>query len=173
MNIEVTRGRSEIYDILTHLTFLMIESHKIMKQVLVGEGGKTTRDWKCLKAVIGKTKLAQEDKEVAVTHVATILGRTFDEVMQVYDDFATDKNPHQFLSIIYHLGTLAKKEILDEEKRLVTFSPVLRERLGHHIHGDKWALRIKQYLVDNNLFDRPLHIISCLLYTSPSPRDRG
>jgi len=31
MNIEVTRGRSEIYDILTHLTFLFIESHKIMK----------------------------------------------------------------------------------------------------------------------------------------------
>ena len=29
MNIEITRGRSEIYDILTHLTFLYIESHKI------------------------------------------------------------------------------------------------------------------------------------------------
>ena len=29
MNIEVTRGRSEIYDILTHLTFLFVESHKI------------------------------------------------------------------------------------------------------------------------------------------------
>lgn len=165
MNIEVTRGRSEIYDILTHLTFLMIESHKIMKQVLVGEGGKTTRDWKCLEAVIGKTKLTQQEKEVAVTHVATILGRTFDEVMHVYNDFATDKNPHQFLSTIYNLGNLAKKEILDEEKRLVTFSPVLRERLGHHIHGDKWALRIKQHLVDHDLFHRPLHIISANLHS--------
>ena len=35
MNIEITRGRSEIYDILTHLTFLFIESHKIMNQVLI------------------------------------------------------------------------------------------------------------------------------------------
>ncbi|WOI22383.1 DUF6909 family protein [Nonlabens ulvanivorans] len=165
MNIEVTRGRSEIYDILTHLTFLMIESHKIMKQVLVGDNGSTTRDWKCLEAVIGKTKLTQQEKEVAVTHVATILGRTFEEVMSVYNDFATAKNPHQFLSTIYHLGNLAKKEILDEEKRLVTFSPVLRERLGHHIHGDKWALRIKQHLVDHNLFDRPLHIISANLHS--------
>jgi hypothetical protein len=37
MNIEITRGRSEIYDILTHLTFLYIESHKIAHQVLIGE----------------------------------------------------------------------------------------------------------------------------------------
>ena len=30
MNIEITRGRSEIYDILTHLDFsVCIESHKI------------------------------------------------------------------------------------------------------------------------------------------------
>ena len=32
MNKEITRGRSEIYDILTHLTFLFIESHKISKR---------------------------------------------------------------------------------------------------------------------------------------------
>jgi len=32
MNIEITRGRSEIYDILTHLTFMFIESHKIMRK---------------------------------------------------------------------------------------------------------------------------------------------
>ncbi len=165
MNIEVTRGRSEIYDILTHLTFLMIESHKIMKQVLVGDSGNTTRDWKCLESAVKKKKLTQPEKEIAVTHTATILGRTFDEVMTVYDDFATDQNPHQFLSIIYHLGELARREIMDEQKRLVTFSPVLRERLGHHIHGDKWAYRIKQHLIDNNLFDRPLHIISANLHS--------
>ncbi|MGB5782781.1 MAG: hypothetical protein WBM42_12975, partial [Eudoraea sp.] len=29
MNIEITRGRSDIYDILTHLTFLYIEADKI------------------------------------------------------------------------------------------------------------------------------------------------
>jgi hypothetical protein len=42
MNIEITRGRSEIYDILTHITFLFIESHKIMKQVLINEQGDVT-----------------------------------------------------------------------------------------------------------------------------------
>ncbi|OUS11000.1 hypothetical protein A9Q93_12195 [Nonlabens dokdonensis] len=165
MNIEVTRGRSEIYDILTHLTFLMIESHKIMKQVMVGDNGNTTRDWKCLEDAISKKKLSQEEKEVAITHVANILGRTFDEVKSVYADFATASNPNRFLSVIYHLGRLARQEVLDEEKRLVTFSPVLRERLGHHIHGDIWAMRIKKHLVEQGLFDRPLHIISANLHS--------
>jgi hypothetical protein len=33
MNVEITRGRSDIYDILTHLTFIFIESHKIRNRV--------------------------------------------------------------------------------------------------------------------------------------------
>jgi hypothetical protein len=36
MNVEITRGRSDIYDILTHLTFIFIESHKIRNRVLLG-----------------------------------------------------------------------------------------------------------------------------------------
>jgi hypothetical protein len=165
MNIEITRGRSEIYDILTHLTFLMVESHKIMKRVIIGDDGSTTRDWKCLEDAVTKEELTQEEKEVAVIHTANILGRTFEEVMQVYDDFAAPNNPHQFLSTIYYLGLLGKHEIMDEQKRVVTFSPVLRERLGHHIHGDRWAMRIKDHLMEHDLFDRPLHIISANLHS--------
>ena len=52
MNIEITRGRSEIYDILTHLTFLFVESHKIMKRVVINEEGHTTRDWKKLEKAV-------------------------------------------------------------------------------------------------------------------------
>ena len=63
MNIEITRGRSEIYDILTHLTFLYIESHKIMKQVLIDDEGGVIRDWKKLEsAVLKKGKLSQKRK---------------------------------------------------------------------------------------------------------------
>ena len=45
MNIEITRGYSEIYDILTHLTFLFIESHKIRNAVLMDKQGNLSRDW--------------------------------------------------------------------------------------------------------------------------------
>ena len=166
MNIEITRGRSEIYDILTHLTFLYIESHKIAKQVLIGEKGKTTRDWQKLeKAIQLNKKLSKKDREIAVTHTANILGRTFDEINSVYSAFATPQQPDHFLHLIYWLGKRAINEIVDHDKRIVTFSPVLRERLGHHIHGEQWANDIKESLLKQNLIDRPIHIISANLHS--------
>jgi hypothetical protein len=166
MNIEITRGRSEIYDILTHLTFLYIESHKIAHQVLIGEKGKTTRDWQKLEAAISSKKsLSKKDREIAVSHTANILGRTFEEIMSVYDAFATKKQPDHFLHLIYWLGKRAISELLDQDKRIITFSPVLRERLGHHIHGEQWANAIKSVLLDQKLIDRPIHIISANLHS--------
>ncbi|MFL1010586.1 DUF6909 family protein [Flavisericum labens] len=166
MNIEITRGRSDIYDILTHLTFLFVESHKISSKVLINDEGATTRDWKKLeKAVLANSELSQEEREVAITHVATILGRTFKELTSIYDKFATSSQPERFLHIIYWLGKLAINEQVDFNKRTITFSPVLRERIGHHIHGEIWADNIKGYLFKNNLFDRPIHIISANMHS--------
>jgi hypothetical protein len=166
INIEITRGRSEIYDILTHLTFLFIESHKIMKQVLINEKGDVIRDWKKLEqAVLKKGKLSQEEKEVALTHTANFLGRTFEEVKSVYPFFASEKNENRFFNIIYYLGKLAIDEVIADNKRIITFSPVLRERLGHHIHGELWAFHIKQTLQNNGLLERPLHIISANMHS--------
>ncbi|MCB0427969.1 MAG: hypothetical protein KDD16_11775, partial [Mangrovimonas sp.] len=102
MNIEITRGRSEIYDILTHLTFLFIESHKISKRVLIDDSGNTTRDWvKLERAVFSSTKLTQQEREVAITHMANILGRTFNEVTSVYKSFAIEGQSERLLHIVY------------------------------------------------------------------------
>ena len=166
MNIEITRGRSEIYDILTHLTFLFIESHKISKRVLIDEEGNTIRDWKKLeKAVKATKKLGQNEREIAITHTAHILGRTFNELSEVYDSFSTKEQPDRLLRIIYWLGKHAIEETIGNNKRTVTFSPVLRERLGHHIHGEMWADTIKSVLHKNNLLDRPIHIISANMHS--------
>ena len=166
MNIEITRGRSEIYDILTHLTFLFVESHKISKRVVIDEKGNTTRDWvKLEKAVLSKNKLTQNDREIAITHTANILGRTFNELRQVYSQFSTKNQPERFLHIIYWLGKLAIEEVVNNNKRTVTFSPVLRERLGHHIHGEIWADNIKNTLLSNDLIKRPIHIISANMHS--------
>tara|TARA_A100000171_G_scaffold53104_2_gene76908 strand:+ start:4763 stop:6445 length:1683 start_codon:yes stop_codon:yes gene_type:complete len=166
MNIEVTRGRSEIYDVLTHLTFLYIESHKIMKQVVINEDGHVIRDWKKLEAAVEKKgKLTQEETEVALTHTANFLGRTFEEVSGVFPLFACENNPNRFFNIIYYLGKLAIEEALGDQKRIITFSPVLRERLGHHIHGEKWARNIKQTLLKKDLLRRPIHIISANMHS--------
>ncbi len=166
MNIEITRGRSEIYDILTHLTFLFIESHKIMKQVVINENGEVIRDWKKLEqAVLKKGKLSKEEKEVTLTHTANFLGRTFEEVNSIYPYFASKKNENRFFSIIYYLGKIAIDEIVEDNQRIITFSPVLRERLGHHIHGERWAYNIKEKLQESGLLERPIHIISANMHS--------
>ncbi|AEH00871.1 hypothetical protein [Lacinutrix sp. 5H-3-7-4] len=166
MNIEITRGRSEIYDILTHLTFLFIESHKIAKRIIIDEKGATTRDWiKLENAVVSKKKLTKQEREIAITHTANILGRTFKELSDVYPIFATKKHPERLLEIVYWLGKLAVDEVVNNNKRTVTFSPVLRERLGHHIHGERWANTIKETLDKHGLLSRPIHILSANLHS--------
>ena len=41
----------------------------------------------------------------------------------------------------------------------------MRERLGHHIHGEAWANNIKKVLKENNLLHRPIHIISANMHS--------
>ncbi|MGC4040924.1 MAG: hypothetical protein QM710_09135 [Flavobacterium sp.] len=167
MNVEITRGRSDIYDILTHLTFIFIESHKIKDRVLLDEAERElTRDWEKLEeAVLQNKKMTQKEKEIAISHAANVLGRSFSEVLEIYDDFGTKEKPDRFLHVIYWLGKLAIDEIIHNNKRTITFSPILRERLGHHIHGEIWATNIKETLKANNLLERPIHIISANMHS--------
>jgi hypothetical protein len=165
INIEITRGRSEIYDILTHLTFLFMESHKIMRRIIIDEDGSVSRDWDKLEAAVKKKDLSQIEREIALTHMANILGRTFKEVTEIYPKFMIPENEERLLHIVYWLGKLALDETVNNNKRIVTFSPVLRERLGHHIHGEVWADNIKRQLLERNLMHRPIHIISANMHS--------
>ncbi len=166
MNVEITRGRSDIYDILTHLTFIFIESHKIKDRVLIDDEGAVSRDWQKLELAVKQTKkLSLIDREKAISHAANVLGRTFAEVQDIYDDFATTEAPDRFLHVVYWLGKLAIEEVVDNNKRTITFSPILRERLGHHIYGDIWATTIKDVLLKNDLIERPIHIISANMHS--------
>jgi hypothetical protein len=166
MNIEITRGRSDIYDILTHLTFIFIESHKIKDRALIDDSGEVSRDWiKLEQAVLKMEPLSLVEKEIAISHAANILARTFEDVIEIYDDFGTEEMPDRFLHIIFWLGKLAIEEVVHNNKRTITFSPILRERLGHHIHGEIWATHIKEVLKVNRLLDRPIHVISANMHS--------
>lgn len=165
MNIEITRGRSDIYDILTHLTFLFIESEKICQKAFVSETGKTVRDWDKLGEYLSIKKPSKAEREVAYIHAAQILGRTFQEVVEASARFATEKEPDRLLTIVHELGRLAIGEEHEGAKRTIKFSPLLRERLGHHVHGERWARRIKEVLLDKDLMQRPLHIVSANMHS--------
>jgi hypothetical protein len=84
-------------------------------------------------------------------------------VLDIYD-FASDTVPDRFLHD-FLLGKLAIEETIDNHKRTITFSPILRERLGHHIHGEIWATNIKEVLKQNQLLDRPIHVISANMHS--------
>jgi hypothetical protein len=55
MNVEITRGRSDIYDILTHLTFILL-NHINTKSVLLDDAGEVSRDWMKLQQVFSQQK---------------------------------------------------------------------------------------------------------------------
>lgn len=165
MNIEITRGRSDIYDILTHLTFLFIESNKICDRIFLEETKTTIRDWVKLEAFINQEEKKESEREVALIHTANVLGRTFEEVAEMNQKLAKKSNKDRFLDIVYWLGRLALEEQTTGNKRTITFSPLLRERLGHHIHGERWAETIKNKLSEQNLLHRPIHIISANMHS--------
>ena len=167
MNIEVLLGRSEIYDILTHLTFLYIEADKIRDLAfLQDETGEPKRSWKIIEEVAkSEKKFSRKEKEVALIHLSSLLGRTFDETLTAYNNFGDDKNPDRLFKIIYHLGKASSDDYKQIREREVHFSAILKERVGHHYFGEKWATNVKKILGDNDLLNRPIHIISANMHS--------
>lgn len=166
MNIEITRGRSDIYDVLTHLTFLYIEAEKLAKRILLNEEGNLSREWKVLEdAILYHKDLSENEKEVIFSYLSVLMGRTFSEIQFFYQKFQTKENPNRFFEIVFWMGNLALKELLEDKKHVINFSPILRERIGHHIYGDIWAKNIKDQLKKNNLLHRELHIISANMHS--------
>ena len=165
MNIEVLLGRSEIYDILTHLTFLYNEADKIRKRTH-DFNGKVGRIWISVEnAALSSEPLKRKEREVILAHIATMLGRSFDEVITAYKNFQEANEPDRFIKIIYNLGKVSKEDILGIRRREIFFSSILKERVGHHLFGEKWAENVKKTLVKNKLLNKKLHIISSNMHS--------
>lgn len=166
MNIEVTRGRSEIYDTLTHLTFLYNEADKIRAKAYNKQTQKISRIWQKIEEIaLNDQKISSKDRDVALMHLSTILGRSFNETQTAYKYFSTETDKEKFFKIIYWMGQTSQNDYRGLKRREITFTPILRERIGHHIVGEKWANSIKKTLDDNGLISRPLHIISANMHS--------
>jgi hypothetical protein len=160
MYIEMTRGRSDIYDILTHLTFLYAEANKIYRNSLDSKG-QQKREWRLLGEIVEREQRGEEFKvETAYTYLSTLLGRTYDEVVAACRRFAEEDRVNSLFRVTYWLGQMAREEIENEADREVSFSSSLREKTGHHYYGELWAAAVKEVLVDRGLIERPLHIVS-------------
>lgn len=165
MYIEMTRGGSDIYDILTHLTFLYIEAEKIRKNGLDSKSRKN-KSWLMLEEIMKEVKKGNEiNIDIGLTCLNTLLGRTFEEVSAAHHKFENADGVHSLFEITYGLGSLSMDEFFDSKDREISFSPALREVLGHHLYGEKWANHIKETLFKNDLIRRPIHIISANLHS--------
>jgi hypothetical protein len=165
MFVEMTRGRSDIYDILTHLTFMYIEAEKIRRNSEDHKDRKR-REWAMLETLVDKEGKGEDiNEEVAYTYLSVLLGRTYQETLEAARKFAADSNANSLFHVTYWLGRLATEEHWDGNDREISFSAALREKIGHHILGEIWAANIKNFLHDNELEERPLHIISANMHS--------
>ncbi|MFM8361767.1 MAG: DUF6909 family protein [Haliscomenobacter sp.] len=165
MFIEMTRGRSDIYDILTHLTFMYVESEKIRRNS-TDQKGRKNREWEMLEKVVHQENSGESfNMEVALTYLSTLLGRTFQETLEAARRFEADGNCNSLFHITYWLGRLSTDEFIEKRDREISFSSALREKIGHHAYGDLWAAKIKSTIVENGWIKRPIHIVSANLHS--------
>jgi hypothetical protein len=169
MGFVISTGMSEIYDILTHLTFLYIEAKHIHSKTR-DEDGRPIREWlRFEKDVYREEELKNEDLERALWNLSILLGRTYHETKDTYDYFdkAKDelKSNNGLFQIIYSLRNLIEKEIQENDRLVVYFRPSLIDQIVHQLYGKKWAAAVKNKLTTLGLQDRPLHIISANLHS--------
>ena len=170
----ITRGLSEIYDILTHLTFLNIEAGKIRRQMHTKEG-QMRSEWLNLEATVKTERDIQGDDhgdqlDKAIWNLSMILGRTYQETRHTYEYLEESRRRNGsnsgLFNIVYRLGQRVAAEEGNRDAMLqVHFTPSLNDLIGHQKYGKKWAAQIKRLLVKQKLVDRPLHIISANLHS--------
>jgi len=166
----ITRGLSEIYDIITHITFLNNEAMKIKNQ-MCDLSGKYTREWRGLeKFVKRESDLSAAELERAIWMLSMILGRTYQETRATYDYLeqgrVKNNSNRGLFNIIYSLGKRLEEESQSRDNQLlIYFTPSLKEMIGHQHCARQWAKHIKDRIFDLHLQKRPLHIISANLHS--------
>ncbi len=164
MVIEMTRGGSDVYDVLTHLTFMYNEAEKIGRNALNNRRAPN-RTWKMLGKIVKLDKRTKEQERIAVSYLSTLLGRTFDDTWEALKDFQSAQGVNSLYTICYWLGKLSIEETLDKNDREISFSTALREQIGLHTFGEQWAHRVKQKLQELNLLGRRIHVISANMHS--------
>ncbi len=166
----ITTGLSEIYDVLTHLTFLNIEAVKIYRKMKEPSGEYFSR-WKDLERIAGTEEtLTPMQLDKALWNLSTFLGRSHQETRDTYNYLSDARKKSEsnsgLFQIIYRLGKRVESEMISKDNALtIYFTPSLQSMIGHHAYGPVWALAIKDKLCEIGLNSRPLHIISANMHS--------
>jgi hypothetical protein len=166
----ITTGKSEIYDILTHITFLNIEAQKIYQQAQNRVEGISS-EWAELERIVATDHILEDAAlEQAIWNLSIILGRTYKETRETYDylernrqDFNTNSG---LFNIVYGIGKriMAEQNATNSELT-VYFTPSLHEMMDHQKYASLWARSLKESLCRLNFQDRPIHVISANMHS--------
>jgi len=166
----ITRGWSEMYDILTHLTFLNIEAKKIYNRIKP-QNKEISIEWERLEETI-KTHNDIKGKTLdrALWNLSILLGTPYHETRKAYDDLEEMKQKYKsnagLFKVIYKLGKRVEKELSSKENEMVVyFTPSFQNMIGHHRYSRNWAQGIKEKLREKEITNRPLHIISANMHS--------
>ena len=167
----ITRGLTEIYDILTHITFLHIESQKISQQINYKDG-HVSEEWHDLEKVVknGEKELLGAVLDQSIWNLSIILGRTYKETKETYEHLEKHRrcgnHNDGLFQIIYSLGQRCLGELMSETDHLtIYFTPSLHEMIGHHKYASLWARSIKGRLFELGHQNRTIHIISANMHS--------
>ncbi|WP_163339222.1 hypothetical protein [Desulfopila sp. IMCC35008] len=166
----ITRGLSEIYDILTHITFLNQEAFKVHNQICT-KGVRTTPEYKELeRIVLSDVSLVGGELDQALWNLSIILGRTYRETKETYEylqrSHVTEAANSGLFEIVYNLGKRVIEELESGKEELtIYFTPSLRELIGQHTYATVWARSLKERIVELGLDKRPIHVISANMHS--------
>ena len=165
----ITRGSSEIYDILTHMTFLYIEAKKIDERVRDADGNQT-KEWEDLARIVDLGgDLSGADLDRAIWGLSVLLGRTYHETKATYEYLEKSKNEKNanngLFKIIYSLSRNREEERKGTIKNTIYFTPALIDVILHQVYCKRWAAAVKDEIGKLQFQDRPLHIISANMHS--------
>ncbi|HBG20899.1 MAG: hypothetical protein A2X81_07645 [Desulfobacterales bacterium GWB2_56_26] len=166
----ITTGKSEIYDILTHITFLNIEAQKIYQQACNRVEG-VSFEWAELERIVTmEQNLEGEELEQAIWNLSIILGRTYKETRETYENLEKNKREcnsnNGLFAIIYGIGKRIMAEQSSKKNELtVYFTPSLHEMIDHQKYASLWAKKLNDKLISLNLQHRPIHVISANMHS--------
>jgi hypothetical protein len=166
----ITTGKSEIYDILTHITFLNIEAQKIYQQAHNRVEGISS-EWAELERVVANDHILEDAAlEQAIWNLSIILGRTYKETKETYDYLEKNRREYNtnsgLFNIVYGIGKrIMAEQIAATNELTVYFTPSLHEMMDHQKYASLWARSLKESLCRLGFQDRPVHIISANMHS--------
>ena len=166
----ITRGLSEIYDILTHMTFLVVEARKIFNR-MTDDSGSLTIEWTELgKCVSQQDCLSDTDLDQALWSLSIIVGRPYRETRSTFHYLEANRKQHGsnngLFHLIHSLGMRIDAEHNSRDEAIIVYlTPSLMRIIGQQEYEKKWASDIKETLIRENLHQRPIHIISANLHS--------